>query len=79
MSTDTPAIDYRELTARGRQTWSSGEFNEIARQTMAVAEDLCREVDPRPNEAVLDIACGSLALLSPGSRNKTPASTNSNT
>jgi ubiquinone/menaquinone biosynthesis C-methylase UbiE len=65
MSTDSPATDYRELTARGRQTWSSGDFNEIARQTMAVAEDLCREVDPRPNEAVLDIACGSgnLALV----------------
>jgi len=59
------ATDYRELTARGRQTWSSGDFNEIARQTMAVAEDLCREIDPRPNEAVLDIACGSgnLALV----------------
>jgi SAM-dependent methyltransferase len=65
MAIDSPAIDYQELTARGRQTWSSGDFNEIARQTMAVAEDLCREVDPHPNEKVLDIACGSgnLALV----------------
>lgn len=59
------ATDFRELTERGRQIWSSGDFNEIARQTMAVAEDLCRAVDPRPGEAVLDIACGSgnLALV----------------
>lgn len=59
MTTDSPTTDHRELTAQGRHTRSSGDFDEIARQTMAVAEDLCRGVGPRPNEAVLDIACGS--------------------
>jgi SAM-dependent methyltransferase len=65
MTPNPATVDLHELTARGRQIWSSGDFNEIARQTMAVAEDLCRKVDPRPNERVLDVACGSgnLALL----------------
>lgn len=51
--------DYHALTAAGEAVWSSGDFNEIARQTMAVAEDLCRAADPHPGQAVLDVACGS--------------------
>jgi SAM-dependent methyltransferase len=56
---------FQTLTERQQKVWSSGDFNEIARQTMAVAEDLCRAADPQPNQAVLDIACGSgnLALV----------------
>lgn len=54
---ETP--DFEAITESGRNTWSSGDFNEIARQTMAVAEDLCRIADPRPTRAVLDVACGS--------------------
>ncbi len=57
--------DFRELTEGGRKVWSSGDFNEIARQTMMIAEDVCRAADPRPGQAVLDVACGSgnLALV----------------
>ncbi len=51
--------DFRDLTQAGRALWSSGDFNVIARQTMMIAEDLCRIADPRPGERVLDIACGS--------------------
>lgn len=51
--------DLRQITQRNKEVWSSGDFNEIARQTMMVAEDLCRVADPHPMEAVLDIACGS--------------------
>ncbi len=51
--------DFNELTERGRQVWSCGDFNEIARQTMMVAEDICRAADPRPMQTVLDVACGS--------------------
>ena len=58
MSQDT-APDYDTLTEAGRTVWSSGDFNEIARQTMMVAEDVCREADPKPGQAVLDVACGS--------------------
>lgn len=59
MSSENVAPDLRELTDRGREVWSSGDFNEIARQTMMIAEDLCRVADPWPGQAVLDVACGS--------------------
>ena len=59
MTTHDTEIDYRAATDAGRDVWSSGDFNEIARQTMAIAEDLCRAADPRPGQAVLDVACGS--------------------
>ena len=51
--------NFQEMTESGRQVWSSGDFNEIARQTMMVAEDICRVADPRPMQTVLDVACGS--------------------
>ena len=51
--------EFGAITEQGRKLWSSGDFNEIARQTMMVAEDICRTADPRPNQNVLDIACGS--------------------
>jgi len=65
MTTTDERLDYGALTERGRAVWSSGDFNEIARQTLAVAEDLCRAADPRPGQRVLDVACGSgnLALV----------------
>lgn len=59
MTTQKATPDLREITDRSREVWSSGDFNEIARQTMMVAEDICRAADPRPTEAVLDVACGS--------------------
>lgn len=52
-------VDNAFLTERGREVWSSGDFNEIARQTLAAAEKLCSAADPRPGDAVLDVACGS--------------------
>lgn len=51
--------DFATLTEAGRAVWSSGDFNAIARQTMAMAEDLVRAADPHPGQAVLDVACGS--------------------
>jgi SAM-dependent methyltransferase len=59
MTTGNTTPDFREITLRGRDVWSSGDFNEIARQTMMVADDICRAADPRPTQAVLDVACGS--------------------
>ena len=59
MAHEAPLPDYSDLTERGRAVWSSGDFNEIARQTMMVADDLVRAADPRPGQHVLDVACGS--------------------
>lgn len=54
-----PAPDFRKMTDAAAATWSSGDFNEIGRSLMGVAEALCRDADPRPNERVLDVACGT--------------------
>jgi len=50
---------YRDITSNQKQTWSSGDFNEIARQNIIIAEKLCEAVDPHPGQDVLDVACGS--------------------
>ncbi len=55
--TSQPAIST--LTAATREMWASSDFNQIARQTMSIAEDLVRAADPRPGADLLDIACGS--------------------
>jgi SAM-dependent methyltransferase len=57
MSND--AVDYRGLTERQQATWATGDFNEVARQIMGVSELLVADVDPRPGQRVLDVACGS--------------------
>lgn len=53
------SVDYRAVTARQQETWATGDFHEIARQNVVMAEALCEEVDPRGGDRVLDIACGS--------------------
>jgi SAM-dependent methyltransferase len=57
ITTDKP--DFKALTEAGRAVWSSGDFNAIARQVMAAAEDVVQAADPRPGQSVLDVACGS--------------------
>ena len=47
------------ITNNQKQTWSKGDFNEIARQNVVMAEELVKAVDPRPGQKVLDLACGS--------------------
>lgn len=51
--------NYLEITGNQKQTWSKGDFNEIARQNVVMAESLCKTVDPLPGQKVLDVACGS--------------------
>jgi SAM-dependent methyltransferase len=51
--------DYGGITARQQETWATGDFNQIARQNVCMAEALCDAVDLHANERVLDVACGS--------------------
>ncbi len=53
------ALNYTEITNNQKQIWSKGDFNEIARQNVVMAEALCKAVDPDPGQKVLDVACGS--------------------
>ena len=52
-------IDYQAMTQRQQATWATGDFNEIGHQVVPVSEALCKSVDPRPSQRVLDVACGS--------------------
>jgi ubiquinone/menaquinone biosynthesis C-methylase UbiE len=51
--------NFIEITENQKKTWSAGDFNQIARQNVVMAEALCAAVDPRPGQRVLDVACGS--------------------
>ena len=59
MNDDAQSADYDSITNAQRETWSRGDFNEIARQNVVMAEALCEAVDPHPEQRVLDVACGS--------------------
>lgn len=59
MTNDTQAIDYNDVTKRQQETWSTGDFTQIARQNVVMAEGLCAAVDPHPGDRVLDLACGN--------------------
>jgi SAM-dependent methyltransferase len=51
--------DFDKITATQQETWSTGDFHQVARQNVCIAEALCEAVDPHACEKVLDIACGS--------------------
>lgn len=51
--------DYAGITKHQKETWATGDFNEIARQNVVMAEQLVDAVDPHPGNTVLDVACGS--------------------
>lgn len=51
--------DYGGVTKRQQETWATGDFHEVARQNVCMAEALCEAADPRATDRVLDVACGS--------------------
>lgn len=59
MNSDTPTADYQAVTKAQQATWASGDFHEIARQNVVMAEAVCVAADPHGAESVLDVACGS--------------------
>jgi ubiquinone/menaquinone biosynthesis C-methylase UbiE len=59
MTKTKSVTDYGAITERQREVWSTGDFHEVARQNVVMAEALCEATDPRPTDRVLDVACGS--------------------
>ena len=59
MSDQRDGVDFQTITAVQKETWGTGDFHQIARQNVCMAEALCEAVDPHGGERVLDIACGS--------------------
>ena len=59
MSDRADTADFQAITERQKETWATGDFHEIARQNVFMAEALCAAVDPHATDRVLDVACGS--------------------
>jgi SAM-dependent methyltransferase len=53
------APDFASITARQQETWAEGDFHQIARLNVVMAEALCEAAQLRAGERVLDVACGS--------------------
>ena len=51
--------DLALVTARQRDTWATGDFNEVARQNVVMAEALCDAAGLRGGQRVLDVGCGT--------------------
>jgi SAM-dependent methyltransferase len=58
------------IKARQKATWESGDFGQIARIIVPVAEDFMSRVKLRPGLRVLDVACGTgnLAVIAARAR-----------
>jgi SAM-dependent methyltransferase len=64
--TDTPASEDRELKARHRAMWASGDFPRIAAETIGdVGPALATAAGVRAGQRVLDVAAGSGATSIP--------------
>jgi SAM-dependent methyltransferase len=53
------STDFTAVTSKQQETWSTGDFHQIARQNVTMAEALCDAVDLHAGERVLDLATGS--------------------
>lgn len=51
--------DFTELKRRHRDIWAAGDYDEIARGLLPVADHVVRSAAIRAGERVLDIACGT--------------------
>jgi SAM-dependent methyltransferase len=54
-----PVLDFGALKARQKATWESGDFGQVARHIMPVAEDFMGRLNLRRGDRVLDAACGT--------------------
>jgi len=65
LAVSSPQPDLKTIKARQKATWESGDFGEVAKTIMNVAEEFMARLPLRPGMRVLDVACGSgnLAVL----------------
>jgi SAM-dependent methyltransferase len=63
--TQSPIPDIKSIKARQKATWESGDFGEVAKFLVPVAEEFMSRIDLQPGFKVLDVACGTgnLAVL----------------
>jgi ubiquinone/menaquinone biosynthesis C-methylase UbiE len=51
--------DFTELKQKHRKTWASGDYDQVARGILPVADHVVRSARVRAGERVLDVACGT--------------------
>lgn len=51
--------DLQTIKARQKATWESGDFGQVAKTIMPIAEEFIGRLPLRPGIRVLDVACGS--------------------
>src|ERR1051326_7414442 len=54
-----PAPDIQTIKARQKATWESGDFGEVAKLIMPIAEEFMSRIDLHSGMKVLDAACGT--------------------
>jgi SAM-dependent methyltransferase len=52
-------IDIQSIRARQKATWESGDFGQVAKYIMPLAEQFMSRIELRPGMRVLDAACGT--------------------
>lgn len=55
----TQHLDYDAIKSTQQATWATGNFAMIGSRTILAGEILCDSAGVRPNDEVLDIACGA--------------------
>jgi SAM-dependent methyltransferase len=59
LSRNIPRIDHREVQARQRTAWASGDYAVAGNMLQIVSEELCETVNLCQDERVLDVAAGN--------------------
>ena len=59
LSRNVPRIDHREVQARQRSAWASGDYAVAGNALQIVSEELCETVNLCQDERVLDVAAGN--------------------
>jgi len=59
LSRNVPRVDHREVQARQRTAWASGDYAVAGNALQIVSEELCETVNLCQDERVLDVAAGS--------------------
>jgi len=59
MTIAQPRPDIETIKLRQKATWESGDFGEVAKYLVPIAEQFMARIDLRPGMKVLDAACGS--------------------
>lgn len=54
-----PTLDLPAIKARQKATWESGDFGQIAKSIVPVAEEFMARLPLRRGAALLDVACGT--------------------